>query len=191
MYCYLIRHGQDDESIRGGWSAHPLTEKGRRQAEELAEKNMDIVNIYSSDLPRAMETAEIMARAKNLPVVPLASFREVNNGKLAGMKHHLAEQLYPGVYWNTLRWEEHFPEGESPEEFYQRVSAAWDRFSKEMTEQNGNVALVTHGGVIQVILSIVQGLPYSNKQSIRKVKNAEIVVLELKNGVWTEKEITH
>ena len=37
MICYIIRHGQDDETIRGGWSQHSLTENGIRQAEILAE----------------------------------------------------------------------------------------------------------------------------------------------------------
>lgn len=32
MICYLVRHGQDDETVRGGWSDHPLTEAGIHQA---------------------------------------------------------------------------------------------------------------------------------------------------------------
>lgn len=37
MICYLIRHGQDDDSVRGGWSDCPLTELGIQQSTELAD----------------------------------------------------------------------------------------------------------------------------------------------------------
>lgn len=186
MYCYLIRHGQDDESVRGGWSSHSLTEEGRRQAEQLAESPLDVMNIYSSDLPRAMETAELLAETLKLPVIPLPAFREANNGKLAGMKHEMAEQLYPGLYWNTLDWEQVFPGGESPKDFYERISAAWSDFTMKMEQSGESSALVTHGGVIQVILSLIHGVPYTNRKPYRKVKAAEIIVLKLENGVWTE-----
>ena len=59
MILYLIRHAKDDNSIRGGWSHHSLTEEGRQQARLLAEfikkqeNNLEIKKIYSSDLPRA------------------------------------------------------------------------------------------------------------------------------------------
>lgn len=187
MYCYLIRHGQDDESIRGGWSRHSLTAEGRRQAALLAEQPLNVVNIYSSDLPRAMETAEPLASARGLITIPLPAFREANNGSMAGMKHELAERHYPGIYWNTLDWKQPFADGESPKEFYERISAAWGAFTAEVEYKDGNVALITHGGVIQVILSLVYGVPYTNKSIFRKVKNAEIIVLKRENGVWKEK----
>ena len=120
MVCYLVRHGQDDETIRGGWSDHPLTDTGIRQAEELAQKltsitkNAKIHCIYSSDLRRAMQTSQILAEKLCLPVVPLAQFREVNNGDLAGMQNDTALIQYPGLFWNQLRWDQPYPNGESP-----------------------------------------------------------------------------
>jgi len=58
MTVYLVRHGQDDDTVRGGWSMSPLTDEGRAQAERLAEaivserEKYNICRIYSSDLPR-------------------------------------------------------------------------------------------------------------------------------------------
>ena len=63
MICYIIRHGKDDETIRGGWSQHPSTEEGVQQIMALAEKlvdNMDVKRIYTSDLCRTMQTAQIL-----------------------------------------------------------------------------------------------------------------------------------
>lgn len=192
MTCYLVRHGKDDDTVRGGWSQTPLTEEGIRQAESLAsfvqESNLNIKHIYSSDLPRAMQTAEAVGNQLQLPVVPTQEFREVNNGILAGMKNDLAAETFPGLYWNTLDWEQRYLGGESPREFYQRICDAWEQFQSEILEQDENVLLVTHGGVIQVILSIVNGEEYSNRKALRKIRNAELIALEYASGMWKERK---
>ena len=193
MTCYLARHGKDDDTVRGGWSKTPLTEEGIRQAESLASfihnNKLDIKHIYSSDLPRAMQTAEAIGNQLQLPVIPMQEFREVNNGILAGMNNDLAAETFPGLYWNTLDWEQRYPEGESPREFYERVCEAWNRFQSSALEHTENVLLVTHGGVIQVILSIVNGEEYSNRKTLRKIRNAELIVLDRASGKWQEQSI--
>ena len=94
--------------------------------------------------------------------------------------------MYPGLYWNTLDWEQRYPGGESPKEFYERIRTAWDAFQKMTLAQNENVLLVTHGGVINVILSIVSGEKYSNKTTMRKIQNAELIALEYQGKGWIE-----
>lgn len=93
---YLIRHGKDDDTIRGGWSNHGLTGEGVKQAENLANKllaeGVRFDCIYSSDLARAKQTAYIIADTLNVPVVLSKAFREVNNGVLAGMKNDEAKE---------------------------------------------------------------------------------------------------
>ena len=112
----------------------------------------------------------------------------MNNGILAGMKNDLAAENFPGLYWNTLDWEQRYPEGESPQEFYQRICNAWEQFQSAILEQDENVLLVTHGGVIQVILSIVNGEEYSNRKALRKIRNAELIALEYASGMWKERK---
>ena len=180
---YLVRHGADDETVRGGWSDHPLTEAGKEQAEKLADTfKFPIERLYSSDLRRCMMTAQPLAEKLGLEIRLLPQFRETNNGELAGMKHTLACEKYPGLYWNTLGWEEQYPGGESPKEFYDRIAAAWAEFQA----QDGDVMLVTHGGVINVILSLIHGLSYSNKKHRWKIRNTQIITLEFRNGKWEE-----
>ena len=124
MILYLIRHAKDDDSIRGGWSHHSLTEEGRQQAHLLAEfikkqaNNFEIKTIYSSDLPRAMETAAEISKLLKLPIRLTPEFREVNNGDLAGMKHEIAAEKYPDLYWNLMDWTQAYPNGESPKAVY-------------------------------------------------------------------------
>ena len=193
MTCYLARHGKDDDTVRGGWSGQPLTEEGKAQADELASfiqrSDLGIQYIYSSDLLRAIQTAQSVADKLHLPIIQMPEFREVNNGDLAGMYNELASKMYPGLYWNTLEWEQRYPGGESPKEFYERIRTAWDAFQKMVLEQNENVLLVTHGGVINVILSIVNGEKYSNKTTMRKIQNAELIALEYMEKGWIEQRM--
>lgn len=190
MICYLVRHGKDDDTLRGGWSQHSLTDEGNAQAKELASfvqrSDLKIKHIYSSDLPRAVQTAQPVADQLHLPIMQMPGFREVNNGDLAGMNNELANRIYPGLYWNTPGWEEPYPGGESPRAFYERIRAAWDAFQKMILEQNGDIMLVTHGGVIQVILTIVNHQTYSNREAMRKIRNTEMIALEYQENGWSE-----
>ena len=176
MKIYLVRHGADDNTVRGGWSNYPLTDEGIKQSLKLAEKlkadkcNAEI--IYSSDLLRAKQTAEILANHLNLEIAYNQGFREVNNGDLAGMDNNLANKLYPDLFWKNLKWEQQYPNGESPKEFYERVKTAWDNLIKT---DNESIILVTHGGVINVIMHIVNGEEYSNNKCSYKIGNADYI----------------
>ena len=184
MIIYLVRHGRDDDTVRGGWSQHPLTLEGINQAEMLAERlagNISISHIYSSDLCRAMQTAKIIANKIKLPILPLPQFRETNNGDLAGIKNDIALVRYPGLFWNRLGWEQCYPNGESPRQFYERIVTAWSEFSQEIVSRNKDVVLVTHSGVIHVILSIIEGRTYNNTEKQRHIGYTEIIKLTYDN----------
>ena len=180
MTVYLVRHGADDNSKRGGWSNHPLSDEGRRQSQELAqrlsESNCDAQIIISSDLLRAKQTAEILAGRLNLEIEYTPKFREVNNGDLAGMDNDIASELYPNLYWRKLEWNQNYPNGESPKEFYERVKSAWEKLI------NGNyksVILVTHGGVINVIMHLINDVEYSNNNTPYKEGTADYLEVEI------------
>ena len=184
MICYIVRHGKDDNTVRGGWSDTPLTAEGIMEVEKLASVlskslDLDIKKMYSSDLKRAKQTAEIISSHLCLDIEYLSDFREVNNGKLAGMKNDVAKEKYPNLFWNTLGWDECYPDGESPKQFFERISNAWNSFKERIHNSKSNVLLVTHGGVINVIYHIENGIPYSNKNKSFSVKNAEIIPFEI------------
>ena len=176
---YLMRHGADPTNRYGGWSTYGLTEKGREQVHAAKERlrNKGITQIYSSDLVRAKETAEIVADELSLKITYLPQFRESNNGLLAGMLKSEAVNKYPGVYWNALGWTEAWPAGESPEQFFHRIQRAWYDFKKQVG--NNNVLLVSHGGVMNIILCLENGIPYTNKETHFQIKDAEIVQIDV------------
>lgn len=185
MICYLVRHGQDDETIRGGWSDHSLTPIGREQVHTLAQhitaEGIVIDRIYSSDLQRAKETADILSEHLSIPVTFDARFRETNNGALAGLKHELADERFPGIYWPALEYTECFPGGESPESFFVRIQSAWADFKKAMlTQAYQNVLLVTHGGVIETILCIENNIELTNKIRHFSTPNAKLIPITIR-----------
>ena len=114
-----------------------------------------------------------------MPVIETAAFREVNNGVLAGMDNRLASEQYPGLYWSSLEWDEPYPGGESPRQFFERISAAWHDFRAAIREMDRNVLLVTHTGVIQAIQCIEHGVAYSNKTTPFPVRHAERIAVTL------------
>lgn len=175
---YLMRHGADAADRYGGWSQYGLSDEGRRQVH--AAKHLllhkGIEKVFSSDLPRAKETAEIIAAFLRLPVIDLPSFRETNNGLLAGMLKTEASVKYPGLYWSALDWTQSWPGGESPEAFFHRIEQAWRAFKE--AHRHETVLLVSHGGVMDVILCLENGVPYTNREMRYPIACAEIRCIE-------------
>lgn len=172
---YLMRHGADAPDRDGGWSNFGLTDEGKRQVCTARVQLLDkgIAELYSSDLARAKETAQLVAEYLRLPVIYLPKFRESNNGYLAGMLKEEASRRYPGKYWNNLEWTEPWPGGESPQMFYQRIKTAWYEFKDKVHDKT--VLLVSHGGVMNIILCLENDVPYTNQETRYQIRDAEII----------------
>lgn len=189
MKIYLIRHGKDDDRYRGGWANLGLIKGGEKQARQLADflkehqQEYPISKIISSDLKRAEQTAEAIQKQLSIPLILSKDWREMNNGDLAGMLNSIALEKYPGLFFNTLRMDECYPNGESPINFFNRIK---DTFYELLRNQsNDKVTIVTHSGVINIIYHIVKNIEWSNKNKSFPVKNVSLHVLEYENGKTT------
>ena len=176
---YLFRHGADDDTRLGGWSDAGLSlvgiEQVRRASEKLSSGDYNIQHIFTSDLPRAKESAVIIAEKLGLHVTFIKDFRETNNGDLAGISKERFLSDYPGLFYSSLEWNQQYPNGESPVMFFTRIKNAWQSFVREASALSGNTLLVTHGGVIDVILCLENGENYTNKRVHYHVDHAEII----------------
>lgn len=187
MKIFLVRHGKDDKNYRGGWSNLSLTKEGIEEVEKLSlilkdKKNKyNIQKIISSDLKRAYQTAEIIAKKINVKVELSKKLREINNGYLAGMSNKEALEKYPGIYFNTLEMDERYPGGESPNEFYQRITRDFFEIIKE-NKKHESIIIVTHSGVINAIYSYINNLKWSNKTQNIKVPSASIFLLNIEGN---------
>jgi len=167
MKILLTRHGQDDPLYRGGWSQRGLIDEGVKQSKLLGqcltEKWLPIDKIISSDLSRAKETTSNILSSLNRPVKYYSTWREMNNGDLAGLLNETAENKYPNLFFRTLYYNDKYPNGESPHDFFERVIKA---FKKLLTGKHENILVVTHGGVISIIIYYIKTIKWSNKLPI-------------------------
>ncbi|MCM1533772.1 MAG: nucleotidyl transferase AbiEii/AbiGii toxin family protein, partial [Corallococcus sp.] len=160
----LVRHGEDERDKVGGWSDNNLTQNGIKQVGQFASSLTDKYDlIIASDLPRARQTAEIIADKLRCEVVYDEGLRETNNGDL---KNLTKAEFHASGYkrFADMQMDESYPNGESPSAFYVRVKSAFIRILKKYDGKK--ILLVTHGGVITVILCIANGWQYSNMLKI-------------------------
>jgi len=154
---FLARHGETDDNgppLRfQGWRDTPLNDTGRAQARELAGRvaDMGIASLFTSDLSRALETAEIIGAGVGLEPQVDPRLREANRGRWEGRLFEEVAAAEPEDYAAWLRagagWR--FPGGESLQEQSDRVCACVE----EIRHGAEHPALaVCHGGSIRVML---------------------------------------
>jgi alpha-ribazole phosphatase/probable phosphoglycerate mutase len=165
----LVRHAHTAMAGRFcGHSDPPLDEIGRQQLGELTDKleTYPINRIYSSDLLRARQTAEPIARMLNLDVHVLPSLREIGFGRWEGMDWAAVAEK-DAVY--AQQWVDSFPtlpapEGEELEDFRRRIRDAMDLVADQTVD--GCAVVVTHGGVIRTFLRDVLRLSASEYRQL-------------------------
>lgn len=165
-HLYLIRHGEStwNEAGRVQGGGNPaLSRCGWAQARAVACRlgGVPLQRIYTSPLARAMQTACVIRDHVKAPLVPVADFREVGLGVWEGMPVRQLHRCWPALYTTWLRTPSRarIPQGEGIGPFQRRVLAA---FRGVLDDADGGVtvAIVTHGGVIRVILARVLGVPF-------------------------------
>jgi probable phosphoglycerate mutase len=159
----LIRHGETAwnaaQRIQGHFD-EPLNDRGRWQAARLAAALLDegLAHVYSSDLARARQTAEVLAQAIGVAEVRTeAALRERAFGRFEGLTYAEVEQRWPD---DVRRWRSREPGfapggGETPEDFYARcVAGAAAIVARHPGEA---IALVAHGGVLDCLYRAATG----------------------------------
>ncbi|WP_036333999.1 histidine phosphatase family protein [Modestobacter caceresii] len=158
----LVRHGQSEWNAAGlmqGQTAHvPLTELGHQQAAQAAADLAALTRdgggpgaLVSSDLHRAVQTAEHCAAATGLPLSTTPALREQGYGVLEGRP---SRELWDVVDWTDPHWSAEG--GESLAQLHSRVAGYLDRLRAEPPA--AVVALVTHGDTIRAAQAVVAGL---------------------------------
>ena len=158
----LIRHGQSKGNAErrfGGHTATPLSPRGRKQAEATARtlKSESLTVIYSSDLARAMETAQPLSNLTGLPVNGTTAFRERSVGVMEGLTFEAAAQQHPEQYAALLRRDfEHVLEGgESYRQLLDRGRQKLDEIIE--THRGGKIAVFSHTGTICILALHLMG----------------------------------
>ncbi len=151
----LIRHAQSEHHVKrltGGWTDTDLTGLGRRQARALSARLQrelagQPVRLISSDLKRAVQTAEIIADGLGVDFSLEPGFRDYNNGIAANMLIDVADQLRADYPPDRMAWRSH-PGAESWGEYFERTC----RTLEALPDFPGVTIIVTHAGTVNAAI---------------------------------------
>ena len=169
----LARHGETDWNRDGIWQGHgdpSLNELGRRQAAELAARLADVSvdALYSSDLRRAYETAEIIGKTKGLEITADSDLREIDIGAWSGLTRAEIEERFPGMDRQ---------DGETSDAFDARAIGVLHRIAK--AHEGERVLVVTHGGVVRALERHLFGEPRD------VLRNCELVEFRYEDSTFS------
>jgi len=159
----LVRHAESEhhvQAITGGWTDTVLTERGQGQAILLARRLKrelgDIpLEIGTSNLRRAVQTADLIGDALAAQPKIYAEITDLNNGIAAGLTHHQARQIAIPFSEPSVDWQP-YPGAESWRQFYLRVAGFIADFH---AKQSVTAILVTHAATVHVIVDWWLGVP--------------------------------
>lgn len=180
----LLRHGQTEHNVAGRMQGHvdsQLTERGLAQAAGVAPEIARFApdRLISSDLRRAVDTADVVGAACGRPVKLDPRLRETHLGEWQGRSVAEIEESWPGaiaVWRSDPGWTP--PGGESRIEVVRRSRPVVDELDEEFaSDLDATVVLVAHGGLIAGLVSGLLGMPTSTWPAIGGVGNCRWATL--------------
>jgi probable phosphoglycerate mutase len=183
-----VRHGQTESNATRryvGQSDSPLTPVGREQVARLKERFASVTfdAVYSSDLGRALTTAQALTEPHGHPIVQDPRLRERDYGEFEGRIYDDVRAEHPELYAALDRFSTTtpMPGGESVDEVFARVGSFCDNLMADPPGEN--VVLVAHGGVVRALLGTLLDLPFRAVRWAR-CENTSVSVFEYEGGMW-------
>jgi len=178
----LLRHGRTAWNVAGrvqGSSDIPLDDVGRQQARDAAEQLALLrpTRILSSDLSRALETAETLGAVAGVEVETEERFREMSFGVREGLTWQQAWEQYPSQMEAWVRGDEsQIPGSETHKMAGERFAAG---LADRLAERDDRVTVVVaHGGVLRAGTCQFLGFPLELWHAFGGLNNCSWSVLE-------------
>ncbi len=182
---YLLRHGcieTPDPKCFLGQLDVALSQKGLQQAEFWGKALSDVSfsSIWSSDLNRTLKTAEMIATYTHAPIFQVKELREIGLGQWDGQPMTAIQHRFPKLWEERGANMDRFrpPGGESFMDLHDRVVPFFHQCI--LAQISGNSLIVTHAGVIRVLLCHVLQVPIANVFSIPS-RYAGLTVMDYMN----------
>lgn len=187
MLLYLIRHGETDWNKHGklqGRTDIPLNDAGRLVAELTREGLKDVAFdvAFTSPLMRAKETAEIILRGRNVPIIEDERIIEVCFDEYEGAEKNGADDNIEYFFQNP---ELYIPkgEGESHKQVLQREKAFLEELFHDSKYKNSTILISTHGAALSGLLCIIKGWPVADFWKGGLHKNCGMSIIEVHDSV--------
>lgn len=167
-HIIAIQHTQSvhhTNGMVGSWTDWDLTELGKKQADGIGKKlkeelsGKDVI-MYSSDLKRAKQTADVIAKHLGITPVLRRELRERNLGKCCGRS---VQWLRENAEHKEITVDDRlFSDGESKRDAWERLLP----FFNEITEsKDENIVIVSHGGLLSIFFAMFLGMPVGSLSS--------------------------
>lgn len=184
LRIYFVRHGEtvwNTLKIFQGRSNSPLTELGIEQAKKLSKalENIDFKKVYSSPQERALQTTKLLLGNRDMNIIPIDEFQEINMGKVEGIPREEFEKNYSIEYhnfWNNAeKYDPTAYNGESYEEVLDRVRVGLNKLVQENSD--GNILVISHGVTLKALFNIIneKGIDEFSKQPVPENTSTTIV----------------
>jgi broad specificity phosphatase PhoE len=189
MKVIAIRHGETEWNALGreqGQLDSPLTARGIQQAEAIAGrlKRVSFAALYSSDLGRALQTAEFIARATGARIEVDVALRERHTGIFQGLTKQQMAAQYPSEYsaYRSDPYAYQIPGGESGQQRTERSVLAMNALAERHAD--ATIVVITHGGFLLGFFEHVLDLAQGNAWRFRR-QNAAFNAFIRSDGAWS------
>jgi broad specificity phosphatase PhoE len=185
----LVRHGETAWNAEHRWQGHydaALSSRGWEQAQALAAR-IALAQpgaLYSSDLPRASETAEQIARATGLEPAYDPRWREVDVGEWVGLTPDEVQARFPAGFARWLAGDTGWEHGESYLAMAERGLEAARELVRAHEGDPAPIVCVTHGGVIRSLVMRVLGMPPTARRLLATGPTGTITAVDATAPVW-------
>ena len=192
----LVRHGETSANLDGVWHGStdtPLTERGRRQAERvadfLAQRYRDARAVYSSPLARARDTAGLISAQVGVPLVIDPDLAEYHLGSWEGLSY--ADLHNKHRLWDRIKEDADFAPhgGESPRTVVDRFTRSLRRLSASHADER--VIVVAHGGALSMVLAALLDGDYSQWKRVMHNCAVSELVIEPEPALLSFNQIEH
>ncbi len=190
MKVICVRHGESEANLIREFSnrccKHPLTEKGREQANELCQKlkSEKIIKIYSSPVLRAMQTSEIIAKHFNMDFSVDENLREFDVGIYEGTSHQKGWNRYIEVVDSWIRNDDihnKMEGGESLSDIITRLTNILTLVKNNYNQVDGLILLVGHNGLYRCGLpKTIKNLSYEFTEKYQ-IEHGSLINLNYQN----------
>ncbi len=177
---YLARHGQTESNLEGryaGYSREPITDAGRTQMRALASRlaHCGVAEIWTSEVPRACESADVVGRVLGAPIRTDARLNEMQLGPWEGMTEEEVARQFPSAHavWCELPDRLVLDGRETLAAVATRIDAA----VRDAAHQPHPVLLVSHVAPIRVAVLTALGLPLNQYKRLH-MGNGDGVVID-------------
>lgn len=180
---HIIRHGETTWNSTMRWQGHsdvPLSDRGHQQAQKMAGFwNGKLDAVYSSDLMRAIQTAEYLPVKDNTSPIQIAAFKEICFGDWEGLTTDEIKTKWGGSVDSFFDDPDSIvpPNGESFRDVYERCVPAYQQLLEKHAGQE--IAIVAHGGVTRMLLCHLLCAPISSAWNMKQDNTAINTALHL------------